>query len=180
MTRHSLSNKEHILSVYLAGPMAGVSATKTKEWRWALKNSPRFVDGRSSKIAWLDPTRCFPMTDNPISNEDLDEYRGNYLMRPKTILARDYADVRRCDIVVAGLHRSFHGIVPVSIGTCIEIGWCHAFQKILLIIAEEDSEYRKHPMVSSIATSFVENLEEAEEFLSILMYEKEMEGESGV
>lgn len=167
-----IKNKEPSISVYLAGPMSGVTSLQTHVWRNQLKSSARFMDEMVySRITWLDPTRGLPSDNRVLSNDDLDEYRGNFLFRPKTVLARDYADVKRADIVIAGLRSDYHGTVPISIGTCIEIGWCHAFQKPLLVIAEDGSEYKKHPMISSIATSFVENVSEAIEFLDVMLHE---------
>lgn len=143
-------------SVYLAGPITGLTYDGGNEWRV----------GVAAKLAEAGITAWSPLRAKHFLREIgvLDSagtpdsaYIGlNPLSEPKGIMTRDRFDTTRSDMVLMNLL----GAGRVSIGTMIEAGWADA-ARVPLVIAMEQDNIHRHAMLNEAAGFIVETLEEA-------------------
>jgi nucleoside 2-deoxyribosyltransferase len=143
-------------SVYLAGPITGLTYDDGNDWRetarlelegvgitgWSPLRSKQFL----REIGVLDSA------GTPDS-----AYIGlNPLSEPKGITTRDRFDTMRSDLVLMNLL----GAERVSIGTMIEAGWADA-ARVPLVVAMETDNVHRHAMLNEVAGFIVPTLEEA-------------------
>lgn len=136
-------------SVYLAGPITGISYGNATDWRhW-------FADALPTSIEAFNPLRGKDYLRHEV--EIKAEYKNVALSCARGITTRDYYDVRRADLVVVNLL----GASKVSIGTVMEIAWAKAFQIPVILIIEEKDNVHDHPMIQESVGFRVNTLEEA-------------------
>jgi nucleoside 2-deoxyribosyltransferase len=143
-------------SVYLAGPITGLTYDEGNDWRDAV-----IEELEAAGIVAYSPLRAknflreigvLDAAGTPDS-----AYMGlNPLSEPKGITARDRFDATRSDVVLMNLV----GAKRVSIGTMIEAGWADAARRPVVIAMEEDNVHR-HAMLNEIAGFIVPTLAEA-------------------
>lgn len=143
-------------SVYLAGPITGLTYDEGNDWREAVME-----DLASVGITAYSPLRAknflrqigvLDAAGTPDS-----AYMGlNPLSEPKGITARDRFDATRSDVVLMNLL----GATRVSVGTMIEAGWADAARRPIVIAMEEDNVHR-HAMLNEVAGFIVPTLAEA-------------------
>jgi nucleoside 2-deoxyribosyltransferase len=143
-------------TVYLAGPIGGLSYSEAVDWRAAVKSD------LNPEISVFNPMRwkSYLRTETCIG----DSYLEHPLSTRKGITTRDRFDVMRCDAVLV----NFIGAEKVSIGTCIELGWADAWRKPV-VIAMEPENIHVHAMVNEIAGYVVPTLEEAVRLLKAIL-----------
>lgn len=127
--------------VYLAGPIAGCNKDQALQWRL---EAVRILANHN--IVGLNPLRGKQkLWDRGSVTQDFNDYDnlGPYYTS-RSIMTRDFSDVKRCDLLLANLSDA-----PVpSYGTVMEIGWAWEMQKpIVSILPEGENEYEKHPML---------------------------------
>lgn len=138
-------------SVYLCGPITGLSYGEVTDWR---KLAARLL---APDIVPLSPMRGKGYLKD---EEDIGHsYEKTILSTRKAITARDRRDVMNCDMMIA----NFLGAKTVSIGSVIELGWADAFRKPTVLILEEDGSniHDGHPIVEDICGFRVSKLEDA-------------------
>lgn len=146
------------LSVYLAGPIKGLTYTDAVGWRRvAAEHLARFG------IEVLSPLR-FKQELLPANEAIIDSYDHHPLTTARGITARDRFDVGRCDIVLA----CFLGAKTASAGTAVEFGWADLLRKPIVMVIEPSGNPFDHPMMREIAAYRVETLEEALELVVCL------------
>jgi len=131
-------------SVYLAGPISGVSYGGCTEWREGVRRA--FAPGilglspmRSKEyLAALETipeaaTMAYAVADPMV--DVLSSSRG--------IMTRDYFDCTGCDMVLANLL----GATTVSIGTVMEMAWCYSSRTPLVVVMEPTGNPHEHPML---------------------------------
>ena len=136
------------LSVYLAGPIRGLTYNDSLDWRSKVSG-----ELYSAGIVPFSPMRHKEFLKDKKSLPYSDE--SNVLSSTKGIMTRDRLDVMRCDLVFA----NFLGADKVSIGTIIELGWADAFRKPVVIVMEEDNIHR-HAMIDQIPGFIVTTLDD--------------------
>lgn len=143
-------------SVYLAGPITGLTYDEGNDWREAV-----MADLASVGITAYSPLRAknflrqIGVLDSAGTPDSA--YMGlNPLSEPKGITARDRFDATRSDMVLMNLL----GATRVSIGTMIEAGWADAARRPIVIAMEEDNVHR-HAMLNEVAGFIVPTLAEA-------------------
>lgn len=135
-------------TVYLAGPITGLSYGGATEWR--------------QYVADLLPDYILPVS--PMRGK---QYLGkeekiglSYEQYPlscqKGITCRDRHGIMSCDAVLINLL----GAKTISIGTMIEIGWADMLRKPIILVMENDNPH-VHPIVKECAGFIVDNLDEA-------------------
>lgn len=137
-------------SVYLAGPITGLTYDEGQDWRAYAKDwlDAEGIDGYSPLRA-KDYLRACGVLEK--------QYHGlNALSEPAGITARDRFDCMGRDLVLV----NFVGATSVSIGTCIELGWADASRTPLVVAMEEDNVHH-HAMVNAMAGFIVPTLDEA-------------------
>lgn len=140
------------MRIYLAGPIAGLILKDALAWRDAAEavlteagfdvlNPLRGIDiSLKSKIV------SKPVIDNPRRSD-------------KAIVGRDLADINASDIVLF----NFADAPAISIGSCVEIGFCHALRKFVIVVLDKKSSH-DHPFIREAGPVF-NSLDEAMEFL---------------
>lgn len=143
-------------SVYLAGPITGLTYDDGNEWRESV-----IIELDDVGITGFSPLRAknflreIGVLDSAGTPDSA--YMGlNPLSEPKGITARDRFDCQRCDMVLMNLL----GAERVSIGTMIEAGWADAARRPIVVAMEEDNVHR-HAMLNEVAGFIVPTLEEA-------------------
>lgn len=137
-------------SVYLAGPITGLTYGETIDWRDNViaKLLPHYVKG-------LTPMRGKAFLGRATSIAD------HYENPSSTIVAiniRDHNDVYTSDAVLVNLLDSKR----VSIGTVMEIAWARAYNKPVVLVMEKTGNVHEHAMLT-YHTIRVETLEEGVE-----------------
>jgi nucleoside 2-deoxyribosyltransferase len=150
--------------VYLAGPISGLDYQSARfgwrkllETKMALRYTAHCVD-------FLSPMRGKEFLDD----SDILTFNGpasitkwstvHPLGTPRSTMARDFADIRASDLIVAGLTHA----ETVSIGTMIEFGVALELRKpILLIMDRAGINPHSHGWVTEAATWHVEDIEDA-------------------
>lgn len=123
-------------SVYLAGPIMGLSYAAATEWRdeaaailakhgLEARNPMRF----KQYLRYLDQMPD-SIADNP-------------LITARAIFARDKNDVYTCDAVIANLKDSTYP----SVGTIMELVWAHQWLKPIIVVLPTNSLWANHAML---------------------------------
>lgn len=144
-------------SVYLAGPITGLSYDGACDWRLAA------IDylGRR-EIAGLSPMRGKSFLSNV---KDIPAHVvGGRFSSPQSITSRDRWDCQRADLVIMNLLKADR----VSIGTCVEMGWCDMARTPVILVMEENGMH-EHPILSTLAAFRTDNLDEALEMAVIIL-----------
>lgn len=137
-------------SVYLAGPIKGLSYDEATDWRIDVEHQLQRAGIRS-----LSPLR---FKDYLKDEKELKEnYPGHNLSKSKTLFTRDMMDVRTSDLILA----NFLGAEKVSIGTCVELGVAFEAKKPVIVIMEAKSNPHDHDFVKNIACCIVHNIPSA-------------------
>lgn len=145
-------------SVYLAGPISGLSYTEATQWR---EDAKRVLN--SNNITALSPMRFKEYLKefeslSKMSAAEADIYKNlSVLSSAKGITVRDRNDATRCDALIV----NFLGAKNVSIGTVIELGWADANRIPIIVIMEEEGNIHDHGMVNEITGFRVSNVQAA-------------------
>ena len=140
-------------TVYLAGPITGLSFAGCTEWR----------DGAIAMLAehgikGFSPLRAKEYLLGESSLRDA--YDGDdptyWLSTAKAIVARDRFDCQRVDMVLMNVI----GAERVSIGTMIEAGWADA-ARVPFVLAHEKGGIHDHAMLTQLAGWETDSLEKA-------------------
>jgi nucleoside 2-deoxyribosyltransferase len=140
-------------SVYLAGPITGLSWNGATDWRDAVQH-----ELRKHGIKGVSPLRYKHYLQGEASLQHT--YDVHPMSTARGIMTRDHMDCMRCDAILA----NFLDTEKVSIGTVMECAWAYAYRKPLIIV-REDVNLHKHPMMDEAAGYVVPNLEDAVELL---------------
>jgi len=140
--------------VYLAGTMTG----KHEHFDWRIHAEREF---RKVGIHTLSPFRGKSITQlDATGNIEFSDYsKLTEGISPNRIVARDYADVRKADILLANLTET-KDIRP-SIGTISELAWAYAMQKPVICIVDNttNENYYKHPFTRVFVHHWVDSIE---------------------
>lgn len=112
-------------TVYLAGPITGLSFEGCVDWReYAIKELNKVG------ITGLSPMRAkdYLKTETIVG----DSYEDTVLSSSRGITTRDRWDTTRCDVILA----NFLGAEKVSIGTVMELAWADAYRIPSIVVME--------------------------------------------
>ena len=136
-------------TVYLGGPIAGISYKDCNDWReFAIKELAK------DKIIGISPTRY----KGQFNSEQImtDQGYGNIMTTGKGIITRDRYDTTSCDVFLANLL----GADKVSIGTMFEYAWADLSRKPIITVIEKEGNPHEHNFVREVTGYRVETLEE--------------------
>jgi hypothetical protein len=147
--------------VYLVGAIVGKSYGEATDWREYATD--RFLD---VGIEALSPMRGKSFLKR---YDVLDaEHYTHPLAAPAGIMSRDFFDCQRADVILC----NFLNLDRPPVGSLMEIAWAYAAHKPIVVAAPKDLPLLQHPMVK-VAVSFpVETLDEAIDFVSIILNRK--------
>lgn len=153
-------------TIYLAGPITGVTYNGCTEWREMLR------DKMPRHIHTLSPMRGKQHLKHKEVNGVIDDhYLDDALASVKGINTRDFWDVQKCDIIFV----NFLGATRVSIGTVMEIAWARAFNKPVICVMEADNIHN-HSMLNYACGYIVHTMEEGLDVLeSVLGTDQQLE-----
>lgn len=127
-------------TVYLAGPIAGLSYGGATEWRekaipWLAAHDIRALSPMRAK----EHLAGFPtFTPTCEGYGDISPLSG-----PRGIMTRDRFDATRCDVLLVNLI----GASKVSMGTIMEIAWAD-LKRTPIVCAMEPGNIHEHAMVN--------------------------------
>jgi nucleoside 2-deoxyribosyltransferase len=137
--------------VYLAGPIAGLTYDEAEEWR------------RTVKYALEPLVDCFC----PLRSHDFlrqggvinsgKNYDHNALTSDRGIMTRDHNDCKNSDLVFVNLI----GSTKASVGTAMEVAWCYAYRKPVVVVMEDHGNPHDHPMMREAFGYRVSNIADA-------------------
>ncbi len=146
------------ISVYLAGPISGLSYDEATEWRGKAttllgqRNMTALSPLRSKRYLSEKTHLAHTYAEHPLSTQ-----RG--------IVSRDHMDVERADAVLMNLL----GAKTVSIGTMFEAAWSFQLRKPLVVVMEPGNLH-EHPFVREAADYILPDLEEAIDLLACVLH----------
>lgn len=147
-------------TVYLAGPIDGLSFREGVEWRqYAQKQLA------TEGVKGISPQRGKDyIGENAVLSKDMDFvkqealFSDNIMSTAEMIMTRDKFDALNCDVLLV----NFHGAKRASIGTVMEIAWAYLQGKPVIVVADEDDTlHRKHPMLRKAFSCITSDLDEA-------------------
>ena len=137
-------------TVYLAGPIKGLSYGECTSWRrWAKDYLDQFGITAYSPMRGRDYLR----NDEVIN----DVYPEHALSTAHAIIARDKHDVLTCSCLLANLL----GAKTISVGTTMEIAWAALQNKPIILVMEKNGNPHHHPFITEHAGFWVQDLKEA-------------------
>lgn len=143
-----------MISVYLAGPITGLTYGEATDWR-------QYALGYlgSHGVEALSPMRGKDFILKRIGEREVlgQTYEDTPLSTQRGIVARDRWDVARADVVLFNLL----GAKNVSIGTMVEYGWADAHRKIVVTVMEPTGNPHDHAFVREMSPYRVASLAEA-------------------
>lgn len=141
-------------SVYLAGPISGLTYDGAEDWRAFAKAELAKYD-----IHGLSPLRAKEyLRGIPALVADCAGYGElNCMSSPRGIMTRDRYDATRCDVLLVNLL----GSQRVSIGTVMEIAWADLCRTPIVVAMEPDGNVHEHAMIAEAIGFRVASLEEA-------------------
>ncbi len=136
-------------SVYLAGPITGLSFGTASSWR---DNASLYL--REYGIVTFSPLRGgVNLIHEPCIK---DRYEESVLHTQKAFTTRDRWDVSRCDLLFVNLL----GAKEISVGSVGEIFWADAFRKPI-VLAMEKKNVHQRPIIRELAGFIVEDFDTA-------------------
>lgn len=142
-------------SVYLAGPIGGLTFRDAVEWRQEVVRQFYEVEG-SVEIIGMSPLRYKDFLDEEGVLHCTDDY-PHVLCGQRGITTRDFYDVRTCDVLFV----NFLGAKSVSIGTSMEIAVAHQTRTPIVVAMENEGNLHDHPILRECIDFRVDTLEEA-------------------
>jgi nucleoside 2-deoxyribosyltransferase len=140
-------------TVYLAGPITGLTYDEGQDWR--LRMTRQF--GSLQGVQALSPLRGKSYLKDAGTLGFGDYSKVHPLSSDVGIVTRDLNDVRRADVIIANVL----GAQTASPGTCMEIGAAYEHHiPVILVIEPEDNPHDRH-MVRGGVGYRVDNLDDA-------------------
>jgi len=136
-------------SVYLMGPILGVSYKKCNDWREYVKK-----ELAKDNILGISPMRYKDLEDKTGLMGDIGG--GNMMTTQRGIVTRDRYDSMHCNIGLANLL----GAKKVSLGTMVEYGWLDMRRIPIITVMEKEGNPHDHAFIRELSGYRVETLEE--------------------
>lgn len=149
--------------VYLAGPIAGITGYEATDWRTLAAHRLEIHN-----IETLSPMRAKQSLgeQSRISVNYHDYEKLGTFFTSKAIMARDFNDVKRCDVLLVNLL----GAPRPSLGTVMELAWAYALQKPAVVAIEAEGNVNdNHPMIHEAIPFRVETLDEAIDAVAVIL-----------
>ncbi len=136
-------------TVYLAGPITGLSYEGCTDWReFAISYLAE------SGITGVSPLRAKHYLSDEKNIED--SYEDIALSSSRGITTRDRWDTTRCDVILA----NFVGAERVSIGTAMELAWADLTRTPSIVVMETEGNVHDHAMIREVTGYRVRTLME--------------------
>jgi nucleoside 2-deoxyribosyltransferase len=146
-------------TIYLAGTITGLTHDEARfGWR---KTFVEILESMGADHIFCNsPMRGKDMLKNHGVLSSGHDYPTHAMLTGDAITARDYNDVRTCDLMLACFLESGN---RESLGTAAEYGFCKALHKPIITVGQKDDVNIRHLMLESMSDVYTDNLEEAAE-----------------
>lgn len=139
-------------TIYLCGPMTGLSFNRAEEWRTKTQKKFEAIPG----IQVLNPARnCHVKNDEIYQAVNLDQKRG--LNCDRALRARNLSDIALSSVVFA----NFLDAERPSLGSIYELGYASALRVPVICVIEDSGNVHEHLMITSGIDYRFNNLPEA-------------------
>jgi nucleoside 2-deoxyribosyltransferase len=131
-------------SVYLSGPITGLTFQGATDWR-----AYAIASLKKANLKGISPMRAkdyLASLNAPISGHGREYANLGVLSTAQAVVARDRFDTQRVDIMLMNLL----GADRVSIGTMVEIGWADAARVPIIGIIEPEGNVHDHMFVNQL------------------------------
>lgn len=141
-------------TVYLAGPITGLTFDGCTDWRKTAE-----ADLATVGVKGLSPMRGkeYLQSIGVLSGTGKEYAHMGLLSTPRAVMTRDRFDCTRCSVVLVNLI----GAKAVSIGTVMEMAWADLSRIPLVVAIEPEGNPHEHMMVQEAIGFRVASLEEA-------------------
>lgn len=142
-------------TVYLAGPITGLSYDEGQDWR-----DFACTELSKSGVHGLSPLRSkdyLRSINGPLSGTGEEYAHMGVLSTPRGVMTRDRFDATRCDVLLVNLL----GSQRVSIGTVMEIAWADLKRTPIVVAIEPEGNPHEHMMINEAIGFRVPSLGEA-------------------
>lgn len=142
-------------SVYLAGPITGLTYDQGQDWRDYAELCLRNIG-----IEALSPLRAksyLRKLHGPISGTGEEYAHLGPMSLPRGVMTRDRFDATRCDVLLVNLL----GAEKVSIGTVMEIAWADLKRTPIVVAIEPIGNPHEHMMINEAIGFRTPDLDEA-------------------
>ncbi len=141
-------------TVYLAGPITGLTYDGAEDWRAQAQASLMDYNIRAySPLRGKEYLRSI----GEISGHGKEYAEMGPLSTPRGVTTRDRFDATRCDVLLVNLV----GAKRVSIGTVMEIAWADLKRTPIVVAMESEGNPHEHMMVTESIGFRVPTIEEA-------------------
>jgi len=154
-------------TVYLAGPISGLSYGEATDWRQEVKDqllrsSIKAVSPLRAKVYLRECTE--PIKDH-YDDGDIDSAAFTNMSTARGITTRDRFDCINTSVLFVNLL----GTERVSIGTCMEIAWADANRIPSVVIMEESGNLHDHAMINECTGFRVTTIREGLEIVKAIL-----------
>lgn len=125
-------------SVYLAGPIGGLTASEAIGWR---REATAML--RQKGIDGYSPMRTKDFLDNGQPLTSVPNAYDHPLTTSKGIMCRDFNDCTTADALLV----NYLGVTKPSLGTAMELAWSYDRHIPVVVVAEPDNPNIQHPMM---------------------------------
>lgn len=159
-------------TVYLAGPITGLSYDDATNWRTVAKehlgrSGIKAVSPLRAKVYLRDLTNIEDSYDDEqVAELASDQAALTNMSTPRGITSRDRFDCLNCSVILANLSGATE---RVSIGTAMEIAWADANRIPAVVIMEEEGNPHDHAMINECTAFRVKTLEEGLEVVRAIL-----------
>jgi nucleoside 2-deoxyribosyltransferase len=141
-------------TVYLAGPITGLSFDGCTEWRDGV-----VAELAKAGIKGLSPMRAKSYLKSlaVLSGTGVEYAHMGVLSTARSVMTRDRYDATRCNVLFVNLL----GATQVSIGTVMELAWADLCRTPIVCVIEKTGNPHEHMMVNEAIGFRCDTIEEA-------------------
>lgn len=156
-------------TVYLAGPISGLSYGEATGWRQEvrdqlLRSGIKAASPLRAKVYIREATEI-DQASPAIDENDMDAPAVQAMSNSRGITTRDRFDCLNCDVLFVNLL----GTERVSIGTVMEIAWADALRKPIVIVMEPEGNLHDHAMIRECVGFRVPTIREGVEITKAIL-----------
>lgn len=153
-------------TVYLAGPIAGLTYGGCTSWReYATEQFAQVAIKALSPMRAKEYLKKIAL-DTPLGNSDKSYGYEHPLSLNRGIMTRDRWDATRCDVLLANFADG--ALDRVSIGTCMEVAWAD-LRRIPVVAVLPENNLHAHAMIDEAIGFRVDTLRDAIDIVKALL-----------
>jgi len=158
-------------TVYLAGPISGLSYDEANDWRSEVRNQLlkmgiKAISPLRSKV-WIKDAKQIDQASTLIDflPDDMDASVMKSMSNSRGITTRDRFDCLNSDVLFVNLLNA----KQVSIGTVMEIAWADALRKPIILIIEPNNNIHDHAMIRECGGFRVNSIKDGIEIVKSIL-----------